>query len=229
MHARHHDGREVRAQQLASMLGDPEPRSEQRLGRGRAQTEQRIGLDDAYLRIEPRLAREDVRQIGLLVDPLLPARRPSEVLHRVGHVDVVAGDVGVVERAVEDPAGRSYERVSLAVLVVAGLLADHHDTRAARALTEDGLGPEFVQFARGAARGRATKGLEARALGHQRGGRLLHHRDLTYPSARRPSIDRRVSASRGAAPPVSLLKYTHVSWTGRPPIRSAHRRSFRLV
>src|SRR4051812_27897833 len=72
---------------------------------------------------------------------------PFEVLDRVRQIDALAGDAGVGERLVEQRAGRSDERLTLPVLLIARLLADEQDLGVARALPEDDLGGGFVEFA----------------------------------------------------------------------------------
>jgi hypothetical protein len=52
-------------------------------------------------------------------------------------------DPGRLEGAVEHQAGRSDERVALAVLLVAGLLTHEHQPRRDRTLTEHRLGRSF--------------------------------------------------------------------------------------
>ena len=47
---------------------------------------------------------------------------------------------GLLQPSVKDPPGRPHERVPLAILAVAGLLADQHDVCMPRALAHHALG-----------------------------------------------------------------------------------------
>src|SRR5581483_6772619 len=84
----------------------------------------------------------------------LPARGPLEVLHHVGDVGLSAVDPGLVEGLVEQAPGRADERLPLAVLAVAGLLADEHELCGARAGAEYRLRAGSPELARGASGGR---------------------------------------------------------------------------
>lgn len=97
------------------------------------------------------------------------------MLHRVGEVRAVAGDAGVAERRVQEPASGAHERLALPVLTVAGLLADQDDSGAVRAVAEYRLGGPLVQItALAAERGRLsaarspTSGTNAAAVGYPR-------------------------------------------------------------
>ena len=72
------------------------------------------------------------------------------MLDRVRDVDVVAGDPGLLEAAVEHAAGRTDERMPLDVLAITGLLADQHQARVRRAFAHHGLGRALPQVARAA-------------------------------------------------------------------------------
>ncbi len=62
-------------QQLPAVLGDPEGRRDQRLGRRRAEADDHLGLEDGELRLQPRPAGAQVLGAGRLVDPALALRR----------------------------------------------------------------------------------------------------------------------------------------------------------
>src|ERR1700722_8666688 len=111
------------ADQFAPGAADPERRPEQRLARRRPEGDHHAGTEPGKFGVEPGAARRDVPHVRLDVNaPLAAVRRglPAEVLHRVGDVRGVAGDAGVAERPVEEPAGRSHEGLALPVFHVAG-------------------------------------------------------------------------------------------------------------
>ena len=80
----------------------------------------------------------------------LPRCDELEVLDRVGDVDARAVDPGLLQRRVEQLAGRADERPSGEVFLVARLLADEHDRRVERPFAEHGLGRMLVEVAAGA-------------------------------------------------------------------------------
>src|SRR4051812_35918097 len=63
----------------------------------------------------------------------------------VRHVNFVAIDPGFDERFVQQPSCRADEWFTREVFVVAGLLADEHDLRVARAFAEDRLRAGFPE------------------------------------------------------------------------------------
>ena len=99
------------------------------------------------------MAGDDLGAVGALVDPALASRLPLEVLHGVRHVDLLAVEPGVGDRLVEDPARGSDERLASLVLLVARLLADHHQPRGGGTGAEDGLGGALPQTAAAAVLG----------------------------------------------------------------------------
>src|SRR5205814_752591 len=121
-------------------------------------------LHDGELRLEPGSARRHLRPVRLLVDPPLPARLPLEVLDGVRDIGRPAVDAGRLERLVEEVPRRADERLSRAVLLVAGLLADEHRSRPDRALPEDRLRADLPQMAAATSGGRLLQRGEAQLL-----------------------------------------------------------------
>jgi hypothetical protein len=86
------------------------------------------------------------------VHALLAARLVVEVLDRVGEVDRRAVQPGLVDGALQQPAGGSDERQSLPVLLVAGLLSHQQDRWTLRAASGHALRallPQVTAAARG--------------------------------------------------------------------------------
>ena len=79
----------------ASEHADASRATEERLRRGRTQTDDELGLDRRELELEPVPARLDLRPVGLVVDPPLPRRSPLEVLDGIRHVDAALVDPGL--------------------------------------------------------------------------------------------------------------------------------------
>jgi hypothetical protein len=97
------------------------------------------------------------------VQATFAARLPLEVLHHVGDVDLLAIDPRLLQRVVEELAGRSHEGMPLLVLLIAGLLADEHDLAPRRALAKHGLRGLGVERAGGAV-GRLGLELQERSI-----------------------------------------------------------------
>ena len=126
-----------------------------------------LRLDQAQLRIQPRPAGGDLLEIRLLVDPALASRLPVEVFHDVRDVHLVAVDAGLVQRPVEQLAGRADERPPLDVLPIARLFADEYDLRLGGALAEDRLGCPLPEVATAAGTRGVPKGSQGSPPGRK--------------------------------------------------------------
>jgi hypothetical protein len=69
------------------------------------------------------------------------------VLHRIGHVRLLAVDPSDAKAFVEQAPRRTHERMAGEVFLVARLLAHDEDARARIAFTENGLGGPRVEGA----------------------------------------------------------------------------------
>jgi hypothetical protein len=112
-----------RRQDLATLLGDPEVLTDDRLGSRRAEADEQVRSDDLQLEIEPRTAGSDLRGVRTLMEAPLAARPPLEVLHDVANEDALPVDPGLGEGRIQQTAGRSDERSTGEILAIAGLLA----------------------------------------------------------------------------------------------------------
>ena len=80
--------------------------AEQRLRGRRAERDDQVGLDQRELLVEPPAAGLDLAGIRLRVDAALAARLELEMLDRIGDVDLLPVDAGLVEIASKTlPAG----------------------------------------------------------------------------------------------------------------------------
>ena len=166
-----HDMRcQRRADEMAALLGHPEAAAKQRLRRGRAEADQNVRLDERELLLEPWQARLDLHRAGLAVNPALAARHPLEVLDHVGDVGPLPVDPCLLERPVEQLAGRADERPPFAILDIARLLADQHEAGTRRSFAEHRLGRVLEQRAGRAAAGVLLQ-LGQAALGREQIGR----------------------------------------------------------
>src|SRR4029450_8802974 len=100
----------------------------------------------------PGGARLDLLGPRRLVDATLALRSPLEVLDDIGDVGVAALDPRLLQRLVQDAAGRAGEGVPFDVLAVSRLLSDQHQPRPLQPLAEDRLGAALPPWAGPAAR-----------------------------------------------------------------------------
>src|ERR1043165_1386121 len=107
MHRGQYRRRERRRHEPAALGRHFELPAEQRLRRGRSQTHERLRLHDRQLLVYPGTARVDLALPRLLVEAAFPARFPLEVLDDIRDVDRLPIDAGLLERAVEELAGRA--------------------------------------------------------------------------------------------------------------------------
>jgi hypothetical protein len=106
-------------------------------------------------------------RVGCLVDPTLPLHREAEVLHRIGHPDLVALDAGFVDRLDEQPTGRADERRASLVFGISGLLADQREAGVGSASTEHGLRRVLEKLAALTARGSLPQSVEIVGVRHE--------------------------------------------------------------
>lgn len=149
MHRREYGLGVGRVDRKAALFHDAEGAAEQRLRRGRTETDDDTRREQRDLGLEPGEAGAKLACARRLVQAAARPRilRPLEMFDRVGDVGVFARDAGGVERAIQELAGRADERASGLVLGVARLLADENHPRGARSLTEDALGGVLVEVA----------------------------------------------------------------------------------
>jgi len=100
-----------------------------RVGGGRAQTNDQLRPHDRKFGFEPWSAGGDFGARWLLMDPPLAPLFEFEMLHGIGDVDIRARDSGIDERAIEERTRRPYERTSSEVFAIARLLAHYHHPR----------------------------------------------------------------------------------------------------
>src|SRR5690242_7301963 len=94
--------------------------SDQRLRRGRAETDDGGRPEHRKLCVEPRPAGGELAPARLLMDPALATRPPLEVFDRVRDVREIAIDARLVEEGVEQASGRPHEGPALVILAIAG-------------------------------------------------------------------------------------------------------------
>src|SRR5262245_6846039 len=139
MERRHHRNPAERAP-LPAERRDPGPRPEQRLRRGRSQSDDDLGRDRLDLPEEERRAGGDLVRLRVAI-----AGRPA--LDDVRDVDLLARIADRADHLVELLTGASDERLAARVLVGPGALADEHQSGVRIADAEDDVRARLAELA----------------------------------------------------------------------------------
>lgn len=110
------------------------------------------------------LQRFDFVIVRPFVQPSLAPHLVFEMFDGIGDVGVAAGDAGILQRGIENAAGRTDERFAGEIFLIARLLADEHEVGQARSLARHRLGGIAVERAAPA----IAFGLGERAQGFDR-------------------------------------------------------------
>src|SRR5579872_388953 len=177
--------REARFEPLAALLHQPESAANDRVGRGRSQAQDDVGLHDVDRLLQPRRAG------GGLLGRWRAVAQPARIQHagsapdHVADKNVLAEDAVLTEALVQQRAGPADEWAPRRILVLARPFADEHQGRFRVALAEDYRIARRSQSAGRAAGGVRRKGRES--LGGRRSvrgeyGLLCDRRGLQRPS-----------------------------------------------
>jgi len=110
-------------QPLPALFGHAKLISQNTLRRSGSQQYHYLRLNRIDLHIQPGPASADFQCVGLLVQAAFTARLPFEMLHDVGHVDVISINAGSSQSFIKDGARRSYKWPALQIFLIAGLFA----------------------------------------------------------------------------------------------------------
>ena len=188
---------------LATTGRDPDRAAEQGAGRRGAQADHHSGPHRRELGLQPRVAGVDLVGTRLLVEAPLAPVLVLEVLHGVGDVEPGAIEPGLLDATPEHAPRRPDERLALAVLLVAGLLADQDDPGRGRPFPEHRLGRGLVEGTALAPLRRPGQAAESAARGHEGRCRPRRHGDAGTPQASLRHAGRRTGVRvdvRGALP-----------------------------
>lgn len=130
-----------------AQLGDLGLGAEHRLGGDRAETDHQLRRDELELGGQPRRAGHDLGAPRSLMDAAFAALGEPEVSDRVGEIQRLAVHADLGECPVQQVPGGADEGVTVEVLVIARLLADHDGVGRRRALAEHGLGRGAIEVA----------------------------------------------------------------------------------
>lgn len=157
--------------ELPSVLRDAEFPAKQRLRRRSAETNDHLRMSHPNLSLQPRTACFNFGISWLLVNPALTAfgRRPAEMFHSIGHINIFKTNSSLVERFVENPPRGPDKRVAGHVFFVTRLFSDQHDRRMRITFSENRLRGIFPQVATSALSGCVSKAFDRRFLGDETG------------------------------------------------------------
>jgi hypothetical protein len=165
------DGRrQVRLERPPPIAGHPDVWPEHAPGGDGAHEHEHVRLHQAELPIEPWPTCSNVARLWALVETAFApgGRPPAEVLHDVRHEGGQSVDPGCLEGVIQDPAGRTDERTTGAILLVAWLLADEHERRGHGTLADDDLGRSLPELACATPLGVAMERPKLARRGHRR-------------------------------------------------------------
>jgi hypothetical protein len=110
----------------AVALPNSELRSKKSLSGDRAEADDQIRSYGLKFRVEPRPACMNLLHTRLFVKTQFAPGLPAKVFHRIGDVNQAPIDRSLFQTPIEKSAGRTDERLALAILLVSRLFADHH-------------------------------------------------------------------------------------------------------
>src|SRR4029078_11592078 len=111
-----------------------------------AERDNDIRLDKLPLEIQPPVAAVDLISIRPLMQTPLAARFKLEMLDGIGHENRIALDAGVFQCLRKHAAARTDTWPPLLVVLIAGLLANHHDSRPRRSFARHRLCRMLVEW-----------------------------------------------------------------------------------
>lgn len=147
MERRSDSGRPFVRDKMSVLLGQAICPPQQRLSRGCAETNDHLGFDQIGFGSKPRIARRDFRSLWFFVNPPFAAFLEFEVLHGIGYINFSGIDAGIGQGASKHLAGRTDERMTLPVFLIAGLFSDQDQTRRRRSFAEHALRSETIKIA----------------------------------------------------------------------------------
>jgi hypothetical protein len=153
--------------EFAALLCDGHGSAQNRLRSRGSQADHDSRLQDRDLGLKPGLACYHFPHGWLLVEAALAAPYPFEMLDRVGDVNLLAGDAGLRQSLVEHPSRRSDKGTSLAIFLIARLLANQHQIRVRGANPKNRLSRALVEIAPFAGLGRFAKRFQRWLLGQE--------------------------------------------------------------
>jgi hypothetical protein len=143
MHRGHNfAGRRV-VDDLTALLCDAKLFAEQGLSRGCTKADNKLRLNGLDLGLEPGQACRYFGSVGLLMDSAFAAGLPFEVFDDIGHVGKLAGDAGLPQSFIEEPAGGTDEGLAFEILFIAWLFSHQHHLRFGPAGAKYGLSSSF--------------------------------------------------------------------------------------
>jgi hypothetical protein len=116
------------AQQAAPLAREDDCATHESASRDGAKGNDELRIDQRQFPVEPPAALLHFASIWVLVKTPFAPFLVLEMLYGVGDIDRTPVEANRAQGLVEDAAGRSDERTTSAVFLIAGLLANHHES-----------------------------------------------------------------------------------------------------
>ena len=148
MRCRHDVGSKFGWNHFPAVSGYTKVLSEKGLGRTRPKAYKNLWLHNLQLRVEPWAACLNLGLSRLLMDTPLTTfgRHPFEMLDHVGDINLGALDSHFNQNLIEQVSRGANERLTLAVFLISGLLANKHNQRLGRPFPENRLRRVFPEI-----------------------------------------------------------------------------------
>jgi hypothetical protein len=169
----HDVGSKFGRNQFSPLSGDTKVLSEKGLSRTRPKAHQNLRLHNLKLCVEPWAACLNLGMSRLLMDtpPTTLGRQPFEMFDHVRNINFGAIDSHFNQNLIEQLSRGARKRVTLAVFLISGLLANEHDPRPRGPFPENRLRRIFPKITASTGCRRFLKGHEAeprREIGSRR-------------------------------------------------------------
>ncbi len=139
MNRRNHVRRPPMFERYTALLGNPEGASKDRLTSGSSQTHNHPGRDQFHFGFEPGPAGANLRAEGFLMQASFPSLFELEMLDHIRQINFAPVNGTILKRPIQHSSCRPHERMSLDVLFISRLLADHKHPGFGPPFAEDGL------------------------------------------------------------------------------------------
>lgn len=129
-------------------LAQAERTSQEDLRGGSTKADDDLWLDQPDLGFQPASTGVDLERARLHRESAFAALLPFEVLDRIRDVDLLAGNLGLLQRGKEKVSRRPDERLAGEVFALIRLVPDEHHLRGSGTFSKDDPCGVFVQTAR---------------------------------------------------------------------------------
>src|SRR5919106_4416251 len=129
----------LQVDELTAFFGNKNRLAQNGLGCRCSHTNHDLRPQGLELGLQPRLARRDLSDRGLLMQPPFAAPYPLKMLDCVGHINFTARNSSLNQRLVKQTPRGSDEGMALPIFLISGLFSYKDDAGFLRSLTEHRL------------------------------------------------------------------------------------------